>query len=72
MTETPRYDIEVTRVIDAPPERVYQAFTDPGQFAGTNCSRAADRGTGFLVTPAAGRRAFGSSSTPKLESLLTG
>jgi uncharacterized protein YndB with AHSA1/START domain len=31
--ETPQYDIEVTRVIDAPPERVYQAFTDPDQFA---------------------------------------
>jgi uncharacterized protein YndB with AHSA1/START domain len=32
MTESP-YDIEVTRVVDAPPERVYQAFTDPDQFA---------------------------------------
>ena len=32
MTEHP-YDIEVTRVLDAPPERVYQAFTDPDQFA---------------------------------------
>jgi uncharacterized protein YndB with AHSA1/START domain len=31
--ETPQYDIEVTRVIDAPLERVYQAFTDPDQFA---------------------------------------
>jgi uncharacterized protein YndB with AHSA1/START domain len=30
MTE---YDIETTRVIDAPPERVYRAFTDPDQFA---------------------------------------
>jgi uncharacterized protein YndB with AHSA1/START domain len=33
MTETPPYDIEVTRVVDAPPERVYKAFTDPDQFA---------------------------------------
>jgi uncharacterized protein YndB with AHSA1/START domain len=33
MTETPPYDIEITRVLDAPPERVYQAFTDPEQFA---------------------------------------
>jgi uncharacterized protein YndB with AHSA1/START domain len=32
MTETPPYDIEITRVFDAPPERVYQAFTDPDQF----------------------------------------
>ncbi len=29
----PAYDIEITRVLDASPERVYQAFTDPGQFA---------------------------------------
>jgi uncharacterized protein YndB with AHSA1/START domain len=27
------YDIEITRGFDAPPERVYQAFTDPDQFA---------------------------------------
>jgi uncharacterized protein YndB with AHSA1/START domain len=33
MTETPDYDIEITRVLDAPPESVYQAFTDPAQFA---------------------------------------
>jgi uncharacterized protein YndB with AHSA1/START domain len=33
MRETPQYDIEITRVLDAPPERVYQAFTDPDQFA---------------------------------------
>jgi uncharacterized protein YndB with AHSA1/START domain len=32
MTEH-RYDIEVNRALDAPPERVYQAFTDPDQFA---------------------------------------
>jgi uncharacterized protein YndB with AHSA1/START domain len=32
MTEHP-YDIQITRVVDAPPERVYQAFTDPDQFA---------------------------------------
>ena len=33
MDEMPAYDIEITQVLDAPPERVYQAFTDPGQFA---------------------------------------
>jgi uncharacterized protein YndB with AHSA1/START domain len=32
MTEHP-YDIEITRVLEAPPERVYQAFTAPDQFA---------------------------------------
>ena len=32
MTETP-YDIEITRVFDAPRKRVYEAFTDPNQFA---------------------------------------
>jgi hypothetical protein len=32
MTEHP-HDIEITRVLDAPTERVYQAFTDPDQFA---------------------------------------
>jgi uncharacterized protein YndB with AHSA1/START domain len=33
MTESSLYDIEMTRVFEAPPERVYQAFTDPEQFA---------------------------------------
>jgi len=33
MTETAPYDIDLSRVIDAPPERVYQAFVDPDQFA---------------------------------------
>jgi uncharacterized protein YndB with AHSA1/START domain len=33
MMETPPYDIEITRVFDAPPERVYRAFTDPDEFA---------------------------------------
>ena len=33
MTAEPQYDIEVIRVLDAPPERVYQAFTDPHLFA---------------------------------------
>jgi uncharacterized protein YndB with AHSA1/START domain len=33
MTETPPYDVEITRIFDAPPARVYQAFTDPDQFA---------------------------------------
>ena len=27
------YDIEITKVLPAPPERVYEAFTDPDQFA---------------------------------------
>jgi uncharacterized protein YndB with AHSA1/START domain len=33
MTEAPAYDIEITRIVAAPPERVYEAFTDPDQFA---------------------------------------
>jgi uncharacterized protein YndB with AHSA1/START domain len=33
MTETPEYDIEITRIFDAPRQRVYQAFTDPEEFA---------------------------------------
>jgi uncharacterized protein YndB with AHSA1/START domain len=33
MTETPEYDVEITRVFDAPRQRVYRAFTDPEEFA---------------------------------------
>jgi uncharacterized protein YndB with AHSA1/START domain len=33
VTEPPAYDIEITRVVDASPERVYRAFSDPDQFA---------------------------------------
>ena len=33
MTEEPRYDIELTRVFDAPRERIYKAFTDSDEFA---------------------------------------
>jgi uncharacterized protein YndB with AHSA1/START domain len=33
MTEIPDYDVEITRVFDAPPQRVYRAFTDPDEFA---------------------------------------
>ena len=33
MTDTEPYDIDLSRVIDAPPDRVYEAFTDPDQFA---------------------------------------
>ena len=33
MTELPKYDVEITELIDAPPEQVYEAFTDPDQFA---------------------------------------
>jgi uncharacterized protein YndB with AHSA1/START domain len=32
LTETPDYDVEVTRVFDVPPERVYRAFTDGDEF----------------------------------------
>ena len=32
MTEEPRYDIELTRVFDAPRERIYKAFTDSDEF----------------------------------------
>jgi uncharacterized protein YndB with AHSA1/START domain len=33
MTEASPFDIEITRVFESPPERVYLAFTDPDQFA---------------------------------------
>jgi len=33
MAEAPAYDIEITRVLDAPPARVYEAFTDADKFA---------------------------------------
>lgn len=33
MAETPPYDIEVTRLLDAQPEEVYRAFADADQFA---------------------------------------
>ncbi len=33
MTDEPQYDIEIIRVLDAPPERVYRAFTDADHFA---------------------------------------
>jgi uncharacterized protein YndB with AHSA1/START domain len=29
----PPYDVEIERVLDAPPERLYEAFTAPDQFA---------------------------------------
>ena len=32
MTETPEYDVELTRVFAAPRQRVYRAFTDPEEF----------------------------------------
>ena len=31
--DTPEYDIEISRVLDAPRDRVYEAFTDPDRFA---------------------------------------
>jgi uncharacterized protein YndB with AHSA1/START domain len=33
MTEKPAYDIELTRVFDAPRQRLFQAFTDSDEFA---------------------------------------
>ena len=33
MTEMPKYDVEITELIDAPPEQVYEAFTEPDRFA---------------------------------------
>jgi uncharacterized protein YndB with AHSA1/START domain len=33
MSASPEYDVEITHVFDAPPERVYRAFTDPAEFA---------------------------------------
>ena len=33
MTETEPYDIDLSRLIEAPPTRVYRALTDPDQFA---------------------------------------
>ena len=33
MTDIVPYDIELTRVFEAPPELLYQAFTDPERFA---------------------------------------
>lgn len=33
MTEAPPYDIEVSRVLPGPPDRVFRAFTDPDLFA---------------------------------------
>jgi uncharacterized protein YndB with AHSA1/START domain len=32
MTGASEYDIEVTQVLSAPPDRIYQAFVDPSQF----------------------------------------
>jgi uncharacterized protein YndB with AHSA1/START domain len=33
MTDQPVYDIETSRLIDAPPERVFRAFIDANEFA---------------------------------------
>jgi uncharacterized protein YndB with AHSA1/START domain len=33
MSASPEYDVEITHVFDAPPARVYRAFTDPAEFA---------------------------------------
>ena len=33
MSDEPAYDIEVTRLLDAPPAAVYRAFIDAGEFA---------------------------------------
>ena len=33
MTDQPAYDIEVSRLVDAPRDRVFHAFVDPGEFS---------------------------------------
>jgi uncharacterized protein YndB with AHSA1/START domain len=33
MTETSPYDIQISRVLPVPPDRVFEAFTDPDKFA---------------------------------------
>ena len=33
MSASPQYDVEITHVFDASPERVYRAFTDAAEFA---------------------------------------
>ena len=33
MTENADYELDITRIFDAPPDRVYQAFVDPDQLA---------------------------------------
>lgn len=64
MANHPPYDIEVSRIVDAPPEQVFRAFTDAARFAtwyGPN---------GFPVVPASveidarvgGRMAFAMAS----------
>jgi uncharacterized protein YndB with AHSA1/START domain len=59
MTEHP-YDMEITRVVDAPPERVYQAFTDPDQFARWYgpVGFPVDRGTVEVDARVGGRQRF--------------
>jgi uncharacterized protein YndB with AHSA1/START domain len=32
MAQTSDYDVEISRIVSAPPDRVYQAFVDPSQF----------------------------------------
>ena len=34
MSDLPDYDIEASRLIDAPRERIFRAFVDPGDFSG--------------------------------------
>lgn len=60
IADPPEYDIEITRVIDAPRERVYEAFTDPDQFAGWYgpIGFPVDRDTVELEPRAGGRQRF--------------
>jgi len=67
MTEHP-YDIEITRVFDAPPERVYQAFTDPDQFARWYgpVGFPVQRDTVEVDARVGGRQRFGARTRPVL------
>jgi hypothetical protein len=43
MTDDDPYDIELTRVFDVLPERLYRAFTDPDQFFPAGMARSGSR-----------------------------
>jgi uncharacterized protein YndB with AHSA1/START domain len=60
MMHSPEYDIEITRGFDAPPDRVYQAFTDPDQFVSWYgpVGFSVDRATVELDARVGGRQRF--------------
>jgi uncharacterized protein YndB with AHSA1/START domain len=64
VTEFPQYDIELTRVIDAPPDHVYRAFVDPDQFAAWYgpAGFPVDRDTVELDARVGGRQRFAMAS----------